>query len=306
MRVVFMGTPNFALYSLDALCREGHDVLAVVTQPDRPANRGTVVFSPVKKYALEHNIPVLQYAKVSKEGVDELTALGADIFITAAYGQILSRAILDIPPRGVINVHASLLPKYRGSSPIQWAIIKGEKQTGITIMQTAEGLDCGDILLQKTIDIAQDDTAATLFDKLGKLGAAALIEYLGQIQSGGEITPRPQDESQASYYPMLKKSDGLIDWSESAESICNKVRGVTPWPGAYTRRGESTLKLFGVTPSGEVGQCGEVLRADKNGVVIGCGDGSVSVGELQAEGKRRMTAAEFINGSRLKVGEVLG
>lgn len=306
MRVVFMGTPDFALYSLDALCRSEHKVVAVVTQPDRPGNRGAVVFSPVKKYALEHDIPVLQYEKIRKEGISDLKSLNADIFVTAAYGQILSREILDIPTHGIVNVHASLLPKYRGSSPIQWALIKGERETGVTIMQTAEGLDTGDILLQKSIEIAENDTAGTLFDKLGMLGAESLMEYLDSLEKGIKISPIKQDEKSASYYPMLKKTDGKIDWSLSAKEICNRVRGVTPWPGAYTHIGGKILKLFGVKPCTASGsKCGDVLKADKSGIIIACGKGSVCIDELQLEGKRRMSCAEFVNGNKLSVGEVI-
>lgn len=307
MRIVFMGTPDFALYSLDALCRSEHDVLAVVTQPDRPGNRGVVVFSPIKKYAIAHGIPFLQYEKIRSEGVSDLKNLNADIFVTAAYGQILSREILDIPTYGIINIHASLLPKYRGSSPIQWALIKGERETGVTIMQTAEGLDTGDILLQKSIAISPSDTAGTLFDKLGILGAEALLEYLSALDKGNKIAPVKQDESKSSYYPMLSKKDGEIDWSLSANEICNKVRGLTPWPGAFTRLGGKMLKIFGAQPCDLSGnKCGEVIRSDKHSIIIACGQGSVSIGELQLEGKKRMSCADFVNGNKTAVGEVVG
>ncbi len=307
MRVVFMGTPDFALFSLDALCRSEHEVTAVITQPDKAGNRGVVSFSPVKKYALAHDIPVYQFEKIRKEGIETLKNLYADIFVTVAYGQILSREILDIPPHGIVNVHASLLPKYRGSSPIQWALINGEKKTGITIMQTAEGLDCGDILLQKSIDITSEDNAGTLFEKLGALGADALIEYLDGLECGRKFTPVKQDESQSTYFPMLSKSDGKIDWSVSAEQIINKTRGLMPWPGIYTYLNGKLLKLFDIELcdlSGE--KCGEVLQADKSSIVVACGDKSVKIKELQIEGKKRMPSYEFINGNRITIGEVLG
>lgn len=306
MRIVFMGTPDFALFSLKALCASRHDVLAVVTQPDRPGSRGVVRFSSVKEYATEREIPVLQYEKVGKEGVDDLRALGADLFVTAAFGQILTQDILELPKFGVVNVHASLLPKYRGSSPIQWAIINGEKETGVTVMQTAVGLDTGDILLQKSIPIEASDTTETMFEKLGALGAEALIEYIDRLECGESIVRRAQREEDASYFPMLKKSDGKIDWSRSAESICNRVRGVTPWPGAYAVLRGKTVKLFDLQcVDGIVGDPGAVVRADKNGWWIACGKGGVCVGSAQAEGKRRMSSTDFINGSRIAVGEVL-
>ena len=305
MRIVFMGTPDFALYTLSALC-EKHDVAAVVTQPDRPGNRGAVVQSPVKRYAAERGIPVLQYEKLRKEGADDLRALGADIFVTAAYGQILSCEILDIPPHGVVNVHASLLPKYRGSSPIQWALINGEKETGVTVMQTAEGLDTGDILLAKKIEILPEDTAGTLFDKLGGLGAETLLEYLNKLECGETVVPVPQNEAEATYFPILKKSDGLIDWTASAEAVCNRVRGVTPWPGAFTYHCGRTIKLHRVLPADGTGRPGEVIVSDRSGIIVACGRGSVRLEELQAEGKKRMSYADFLNGNKITEGEILG
>lgn len=307
MRVVFMGTPDFALFSLDALCRSEHEVTAVITQPDKAGNRGVVSFSPVKKYALAHDIPVYQFEKIRKEGIETLKNLCADIFVTVAYGQILSREILDIPPHGIVNVHASLLPKYRGSSPIQWALINGEKKTGITIMQTVEGLDCGDILLQKSIDITSEDNAGTLFEKLGALGADALIEYLDGLECGRKFMPVKQDESQSTYFPMLSKSDGKIDWSVYAEQIINKTRGLMPWPGIYTYLNGKLLKLFDIELCDLSGKkCGEILQADKSGIVVACGDKSIKIKELQIEGKKRMPSYEFINGYRITIGEVLG
>ena len=243
MKIVFMGTPDFALYALEALVKSRHEIVAVVTQPDRPGNRGVTVFSPIKKYAIEQGIPVYQYEKISREGVADLRALSADLFVTVAFGQLLSKEIIDIPPYGIINVHASLLPKYRGSSPIQWAIIKGETVTGVTIMQTAEGLDTGDILYTEKLSINPFDNAGSMFEKLGALGARTLVEYLELLESGKAPAPTPQREEEASYYPMLKKSDGRIDWSNSADDVRNKMRGVTPWPGAFTKMGDKTVKI---------------------------------------------------------------
>ena len=231
MRVVFMGTPTFALRPLEALLASRHEVVAVVTQPDKPGDRGAVSVSAVKKYALSRGLPVLQYARVSKEGVDELRDLHADIFVTAAYGQILSRAILDVPRYGVVNIHASLLPKYRGSSPVQWALINGEKETGVTIMQTAEGLDTGDILMAERIPIGPDDDAGTLLDKLSELGASAIVRFLDELENGGAVHGTPQNEAEATYYPMLKRSDGKIDWTMDAARVLDRMRGMRPWPG---------------------------------------------------------------------------
>lgn len=306
MKIVFMGTPDFALFSLRALYESPeHEVLAVVTQPDKPGNRGIVKFSPVKQYALERGLPVHQFRKIRSEGVELLRGYGADIFVTAAYGQILSRELIDLPKFGIVNVHASLLPAYRGSSPIQWALINGEKKTGVTIMQTAEGLDTGDILWRKELPIEAADNAGTLFDKLGALGAQALLECL-QGLTAGQIVPMVQDEAHASYFPMLKKSDGLIDWRKDAQSVADLVRGVTPWPGAYFMRGGKTVKVHLMeVASGYSGRPGEVIVADKRGLIVACGAGAVSLKVLQPEGKSRMSCGDFLNGNKISVGETL-
>lgn len=305
MRVVFMGTPTFALRPLEALLASRHEVVAVVTQPDKPGDRGAVSVSAVKKYALTRGLPVLQYARVSKEGVDELRDLHADIFVTAAYGQILSRAILDIPRYGVVNIHASLLPKYRGSSPVQWALINGEKETGVTIMQTAEGLDTGDILMAERIPIGPDDDAGTLLDKLSELGASAIVRFLDELENGSAVHGTPQNEAEATYYPMLKRSDGKIDWTMDAARVLDRMRGMRPWPGTYFVLRGKTVKLHAATLAEGEGRPGEVLSADKHGLIVACGHGALALTELQAEGKKRMGSADFLNGNALKAGEVL-
>lgn len=305
MRVVFMGTPTFALRPLEALLASRHEVVAVVTQPDKPGDRGAVSVSAVKKYALSRGLPVLQYARVSKEGVDELRDLHADIFVTAAYGQILSRAILDAPRYGVVNIHASLLPKYRGSSPVQWALINGEKETGVTIMQTAEGLDTGDILMAERIPIGPDDDAGTLLDKLSELGASAIVRFLDELENGGAVHGTPQNEAEATYYPMLKRSDGKIDWTMDAARVLDRMRGMRPWPGTYFVLRGKTVKLHAATLAEGEGRPGEVLSADKHGLIVACGHGALALTELQAEGKKRMGSADFLNGNALKAGEVL-
>lgn len=306
MRVIFMGTPEFAVKSLSAIYSSKHEVIAVITQPDKPADRGIISIPPVKKFAINENLPVYQFDKISKEGEAVLKDLNADIFVTAAYGQILSKNILQIPKYGIVNVHASLLPAYRGSSPVQWAIINGEKETGVTIMQTAEGLDTGDILLTKKIGIDEFDTTKTLMDKLAELGAEAIVEYLDLLQSGKEITPIKQDEDKATYYPMLKKNDGKIDWTKSATEIFNLMRGTDPWPGTFAEYNGKKIKLYAAEKISEMsGKAGTVLQADKKGFIVACGEGALSLIELQMEGKKRMKYNDFLNGVRIKVGEEL-
>ncbi len=305
MRILFMGTPDFAVYSLDALCSSRHEVIGVVTQPDKPGNRGVTVFSAVKKYALEKGLPIYQFGKIRTEGVDTLRSLDADVYITAAYGQILSREIIEIPRYGILNIHASLLPAYRGSCPIQRAIMNGEKETGITVMQTTEGLDTGDILYVKKTGISEYDTAGTLFARLGELGATAIIECLDKLEKG-ELTPIRQDEKSATYYPMLRKADGLIDWSKSSDTLDCFIRGVTPWPGAYTFYNGKMLKVHRAAPCIGQGKPGSVLSVNKNGISVACGSGALLIEEIQLEGKKRMCCADFLNGCKLKAGDAFG
>lgn len=330
-----MGTPEFAIPSLKALLDGPDDVIAVITQPDRPKGRhGVLTPPPVKLLALQHNIPVYQPLKVKdKEFLPILKGLNPDVIVVVAYGQILSKEILGIPPRWCINIHASLLPKYRGSAPINWVLINGEKVTGVTSMIVEVGLDSGPILLKKEIHIDEEDDAGTLHDKLSEAGGRLLLETMDGIK-GGTLTPVPQDESEATYYPMLKKSDGLIDWARDASEIRNRIRGLIPWPGAYTyieSRGGVTppvqeseaktmLKIFkaDVVPSlpfslrervgvrvGE-GQPGTVVEMSESGILVTTGKDFLLIKELQMEGKRRMTAAEFIRGHKIEKGMVLG
>lgn len=244
MRVVFMGTPEFAVASLDILLKERIDIVAVVTQPDRPVGRKRIITPPpVKKLAIEHNIPVYQPAKVrDEEFIKKLLSLEPDLIVVVAFGQILSRQVLDIPKIGCINVHASLLPKYRGAAPVQWAIINGEKVTGVTTMWMDEGLDTGDIFLQESIEIKDDWTALELFSELSILGGKLLIDTLKHIKSGN-IIRIAQDDTQATYAPMLKKEIGKIDWSKSANEICNLIRGTYPWPCAYHTEGQGNKNI---------------------------------------------------------------
>ena len=292
MRIVFLGTPDFSVGCLDALIKSKHEVVAVVTQPDKARNRMVVSYSPVKQKALDNNIKVLQYEKIRKEGVEDLKALNPDLMVTCAYGQIISQEILDIPKYGVINVHASLLPKYRGSAPIQWAIINGEKETGITIMQTALGIDSGDIILQKKVAIKDGETAGELFDDLAQVGPGVLMEAIDLIESG-KATFIKQDESKATHFPMLNKEFGHIDWNENGQAIINKIYGLNPWPSAYGMIDGKLFKIF-------KGEFFEFNHDKQVGLIEGdkvyCGGGYIQLEDVQIEGKKRMKFDEFNRG----------
>lgn len=306
MRIVFLGTPDFAVQSLKALISSSHEIVAVVTQPDKPAGRKSVLTpSPVKTTALENGLKVLQYEKISRDGVDDLKALAPDIMVTCAYGQILSRAVLEVAPKGVINVHASLLPKYRGAAPIQYAILNGERETGVTIMQTEEGLDSGDILAVSKVEIGEEETAGELFDRLSEIGAKLLIETLDRIEKGN-ITPIKQDDSQATYVRMIKKQNALIDWSRPAEELHNFVRGMDPWPVAFTYLNGKTLRIYKVEALKEEldGVPGEAVVCDKK-LIVKCGKGLLKINELQIEGGKRMNAYDFLLGRRIALGDIL-
>lgn len=299
-----MGTPDFSVPCLEQLINSHHEVIAVVTQPDRPRNRGVVSACPVKVCAEKHGLKVLQYEKVSREGIDDIRALNPDVIVTAAFGQMLSRDFLAIAPHGVINVHASLLPKYRGSSPIQWAVINGEKEAGVTIMQTAYKMDSGDIILQKSIPVGEDETAGELFEKLSALGAPALIEALDLIESG-KATFTPQNEDEMTYFPMLKKEDGEIDFSMSATDIKHRIQGLTPWPSAYTTCGGKKMKIIKAAVENMQGSPKQVLKADKDGLIVACGKDALNIQILQPENGRKMSAKDYLLGHRIAVGEEL-
>ena len=303
MRIVFMGTPDFALPALNVLFSSCHEISAIVSQPDKPGNRGEISFSPVKQFALDNNIPLYQFSKIRLEGASILSDISPDVVITAAYGQILSREIIDIPKHGILNIHASLLPKYRGSSPIQWAIINGEKTTGITIMQTAEGLDCGDILMQESVDILSSDDAENMFQKLSILGGQCILSCLDKLEKG-QLLPVKQVENEASYFPMLKKTDGKINWSDSATNIYNKVRGMAVWPVAYTSLNGKSIKIYKAELCGIDfdSNIGEVYVSHKD-IFVKTGNGVLKILELQPEGKRKMLAHEYVNGAKLLGGE---
>lgn len=306
MKLVFLGTPDFAVPSLERIIASKHEILAVVTQPDKPVGRKNVLTpSPVKVCALKHGLKVLQYNKIRVEGVGDLKNLAPDIMVTCAFGQILSQEIIDIAPRGIINVHASLLPKYRGAAPIQYSVINGDTETGVTIMQTEAGIDTGDILSVEKTPIDPDETAGELFERLSELGAKLIVETLDKIEAG-KITPVKQDETKATHVKMLTRETGKIDWTKSAKDIKNLVRGTNPWPAAHTFLNGKTLKIFAVnTLDGDFdGQIGEVLRADKK-LVVKCGQGAVEILEIQSDGGKRMSATAFDAGRKIVKGDIL-
>ncbi len=307
MKILFMGTPDFAAGSLKSLIDAGYEISAVITQPDRPKGRsGAPVFSPVKEVAVAAGIPVLQPERIKRpEETAKLLEYPADIYVVAAFGQILSKEILDQPKFGCINVHASLLPKYRGASPIQRVILDGEKETGITIMQMNEGLDTGDILYQMKYELAPDETFETLHDRLMDLGGKALLEALPLIEEG-KITPVTQDDSLSCYAPLIKKEDGLIDFKKTAGQIDAQIRAFNPWPGAFTRLDGKTLKIWEASLCEKSGKPGEIIDVDKNSFTVACSEGSIRVTSLQSEGKKRMDTSAFLLGNKLSCGTVLG
>lgn len=314
MRIVFMGTPEFAVASLEALLRSPYDVVGVVTQPDRPKGRGQeVVASPVKLVAQRAQIPILQPLKMKDPGfVAALQAWQPEVIVVAAFGRILPKSILDVPPRGCVNVHASLLPKYRGAGPIQWAVINGERETGITTMQMDEGMDTGAILLQEPVPIAPDDTAGTLSSKLAEVGGRLLLDTLRRLDAG-DLTPRPQDHAQATMAPLLKKEDGQIDWSSPAASIANRVRGLSPWPGAYTYRGTERWSLWKAdaveqtaSGTGQPAVPGTLLVSGKDALLVQTGSGVLRIMEFQPANSRRMSVAQYLAGHTLESGLRLG
>lgn len=306
-----MGTAELACASLRALAESGsYDVCAVVTQPDRPKGRELKLQpSPVKQMALERGFEVLQPLKArAPEFLAQLKNVQPDLIVVAAYGQILPQSILDLPAHGCLNVHTSLLPRYRGAAPIQWALLNGDSETGVTIMQMDAGMDTGDILTQRRTMISDADNAATLHDRLAVLGAELLLETIPKVVTG-QIQRTPQSSEQASHARKITKADGHIEWSLSARSIWNRIRGFTPWPGAYTfQTNEASrllLKIWQASPMSGSGPPGEIIVADKHQLIVACGEGALDVQIVQPEGRRRMTAVEFMAGHALGVGSIL-
>ena len=306
MRIVFMGTPDFAVPSLQALIDAGHDVCAVYTQPDKPQGRKQILTAPpVKTLALEHDIPVFQPNTLKNEDEQAcLRELAPEVIIVVAYGKLLPKAVLDIPPRGCINVHGSLLPRWRGAAPIQWAVIAGDEMAGVTTMQMAEGLDTGDMLLTYETKVGEKETAGELFDRLAQSGAELLTQTLVKLD---EITPRPQDDAQSCYAHMLDKQMAVIDWNKSAHEIDCLIRGLNPWPIALTTLSGERLKVFASEKAAGNGEPGTVLEADpKKGLTVACGEGALGLTEIQLVGGKRMKATDFLRGHSLEVGVKLG
>lgn len=310
MKIVFMGTPDFAAGALEALIKAGHEVTAVVTQPDKPRGRSKELLPPpVKACALAHGIPVMQPRKIkTPEAIEELKRYSADVYIVAAFGQILSQEILDIPEYGSLNIHASLLPKYRGASPIQHVIIDGEEKTGVTIMQMDAGVDTGDMLYKKEVEIEPEDNYETLHDKLTVLGGEAIVEALALLETG-RLVPEKQDEGLSCYASLIQKNMGEIDFSKTAVQIDRLIRGMTPWPSAYTFYKGKQLKIWKAQPTVTENvfgrKPGEILKVEKDSVTVATGEGALRILELQLEGKKRMNAHDFLLGVRMVPGDML-
>ena len=311
MRVVFMGTPDFAVATLEDIISAGHTVEAVVTQPDKPKGRGgALAMSPVKEIALKHGIEVLQPVRIkgNDEFYERMKQIAPDVIVVVAFGQLLPDSILELPKYGCINVHASLLPAYRGAAPIQWAVIDGLEETGVTTMQMDHGLDTGDIIMQSRIRLDAKETGGSLFDRLSSEGEQLLIKTLEAVENG-TATRIKQDDSLSNYAKMLTKSLGNIDFSGDAVSIERLIRGLNPWPSAYTKLNGKTLKIW----EADVCECeddsikpGTVFNVNKDGFCIKCGNAALSVGEVQLEGKKRMTSDAFLRGFKLENGTLLG
>lgn len=311
IRIVYMGTPDFAVEPLEAIIKAGYEVAAVVTQPDKQKGRGKEVkMTPVKECALRHGIPVFQPVKIKEpEAVAELEKYQADLFVVAAFGQLLSEEILNMPEYGCINIHASLLPAYRGAAPIQWAVLNGEKESGVTIMQMDKGLDTGDMLLKRSVELSPKETGDSLHDKLMHLGAELIVEALPKLEKG-ELVPEKQKDKLSSYAKKLTKAMGQIDWSKDAVSLERWIRGLNSWPSAYTFFGGKTLKIWEARVAEENGaqkaEPGQVVSVSREGFTVACGQGALQILSLQLEGKKRVLTREFLLGYQVEPGMILG
>lgn len=316
MRAIFMGTPDIAATILKSVLESKHEVLAVVTQPDKPKGRsqGKLAFPPVKEVALEHQIPVLQPQKVKEEAfLEEIRMLNPDIILVAAYGKLLPKALLELPRFGCINVHASLLPKYRGASPIQWAVLNGEEKSGVTIMYMTEALDAGDMIATEEVELSKEETAGSLHDKLAQIGGPLLLSAMEAIETG-KAERIPQNEEEATHVTMLDKAMGNLNFSKSAIELERFVRGLNPWPTAYTKLHGKMLKIWKAEVASELTlskeqrqqEFGTIVTVEKDMFGILTGEGILIVKELQLEGKKRMTVEEFLRGFSLEVGTLLG
>ena len=308
MKVVFMGTPDFSVSVLKEILKSKHEVTAVVTQPDKQKGRGKEVqYTPVKKFALEVGIPVFQPQRIkADEAIEELSKFEADLFVVVAYGQLLSKAILEMPKYGCINVHASLLPKYRGAAPIQWAILNGEEKSGVTIMQLDEGMDTGDMLLKEEVPVGSQETGETLHDKLAIAGASLCVDALNQIEAG-TIKRTPQNSEESTYAKMLTKEMGRLHFNQSAIELERKVRGLNSWPSAYMMFNEKILKIWKAEVSDQPanGQPGTIAEVTKNSFSVNTADYQLVILEVQPEGKKRMDTASFLLGHKIEVGSSL-
>lgn len=309
MKIIFMGTPDYAVGALEALIEAGHEIVAVVTQPDKARGRSKeFVYPPVKECALRHNIPVMQPKRIkTPEAMAQLKAYGAELFVVAAFGQILSRDILEMPRYGSINIHASLLPGYRGASPIQHVILNGEEKTGITVMQMDEGIDTGDMLYKVEVPITPEETYETLHDKLKEAGGRAIVEALALLAEG-RLIPEKQDDEKSCYASLIDKKMGEIDFTQDASSIERKVRAMNPWPSAYTFLNGKQLKVWEAKEADTISglQPGQIAEVTRDYVSIATGRGTLRVYSLQLEGKKRMSTHDFLLGVKLKPGELLG
>lgn len=311
IRIVYMGTPDFAVEPLEAIIKAGYEVAAVVTQPDKQKGRGKEVkMTPVKECALRHGIPVFQPVKIKEpEAVAELEKYQADLFVVAAFGQLLSEEILNMPEYGCINIHASLLPAYRGAAPIQWAVLNGEKESGVTIMQMDKGLDTGDMLLKRSVELSPKETGDSLHDKLMHLGAELIVEALSKLEKG-ELVPEKQKDELSSYAKKLTKAMGQIDWSKDAVSLERWIRGLNSWPSAYTFFGGKTLKIWEAQVTEENGaqkaEPGQVVSVSRESFTVACGQGELQILSLQLEGKKRVSTREFLLGYQVEPGMILG
>jgi methionyl-tRNA formyltransferase len=315
MRIVFMGTPHFAVPSLDALVTQGYEIIGVVTAPDRPKGRGQAVASPPVKVAAERmGLKVWQPERVKRpEAIEQIRVSRPDFIVVVAFGQILPKALLEVPPRGCVNLHASLLPSYRGAAPIQWSVIRGDERTGVTTMLMDEGMDTGPMLLQEAVEIKSEERAGALADRLSEIGASLLCRTVGALERG-ELTPVPQDSARATYAPILKKHNGRITWDRPAREIVNLVRGTDPWPGAWTSYGDEPWRIWsaiaiergeGQWAPGTIASV-RPRAGDRGRIDVAAGSGWVAIDELQTPSRRRMTATEFLAGHQVKVGVTLG
>lgn len=309
MKIVFMGTPEFAVAPLKALCEDGHEISLVVTQPDKPKGRGHKLLPPeVKVFAESRDIPVYQPKSMkTDEAFERLRAENAELFVVVAYGKILPQRILDIPRYGSINIHTSLLPKYRGAAPIQWSIINGETKTGVTTMRMDDGIDTGDMLVVKPVDIDFSDTGETLHDKLAEAGVEAIRETIRQLEAGA-LRPQKQNDALSCYAPMISKETGILDFNKDALSLYNLIRALNSYPYASTVYKGQRFKVIRALPVHESyrGKAGEILTVTKDGILVKCGEGALLICEVQFEGKKKMPVSEFIKGNKIETGVVLG